>query len=65
MNRAPHAMRSQLGLFLEPQVSHQPPEETREALIEALAELLLEAYGDEADDAHQRAGGDDESEDHR
>lgn len=64
MKRAPRVTGRQLGLFLESRVSHQPAEETHEALIEALAELLLEAYGEEADEAHKTAGGRNESEAH-
>ena len=41
--------REQLTLFQEPSTRLALEEETREALIMALADLLLEAYGAEED----------------
>lgn len=61
MRRTSSAMVKQLGLFLEREASHQPAEETHEALIQALADLLLEAYGEEMHDEPKVVGGRDES----
>lgn len=60
MKRPTCTLRNQLALFLEPQAKHQLDAETRAALIAALADLLLEAYGvaEEADTGDQ--GGCDE-----
>jgi hypothetical protein len=49
MQRPTNVPRNQLALCLEPQARSQLDVETSEALIAALAELLLEAYGPEAD----------------
>jgi hypothetical protein len=62
MKRTGDAVTRQLGLVLErPQ---RPPltEETREALIQALADLLLEAHGDERPNAHRLRGEENEPE---
>jgi hypothetical protein len=45
MKRPTCTPRNQLALFLEPQAGQKLDAETREALITALADLLLEAYG--------------------
>jgi hypothetical protein len=57
MKRPTCSLRNQLALFLEPQARHQLDAETREALIAALADLLLEAHGvaEEADLGDQEA----------
>jgi hypothetical protein len=55
--------RRQLALLLQRESVQPLPEETREAVIEALADLLLEALGREVG---EHDGGDlDELEDHR
>ena len=61
MRRTSSATVKQLGLFLEREASHQPAEETHEALIQTLADLLLEAYGEETHDEPKVVGGRDES----
>jgi hypothetical protein len=55
MKRPTCTPRNQLALLLEPQARHQLDAETREALIAALADLLLEAHGvaEEADLGNQ------------
>lgn len=63
MRRTPRRTARQLGLFLEPVTKHRPAEEIDEALIQALADLLLEAYGEETDDGTKTRGGRDELED--
>ena len=50
MRRTSSGTGRQLGLFLEGEARHQPAEETHEALIQTLADLLLEAYGEETHD---------------
>jgi hypothetical protein len=52
--------RNQLALFLEPEKRYPLEKETREALIAALADLLLEAYGAEEETKSDRHGGHDE-----
>ena len=51
MKRPTCTPRNQLALLLEPQARQKLDAETHEALIAALADLLLEAYGvgEEAD----------------
>lgn len=61
MRRTSSATVNQLGLFLEREASHQPAEEIHEALIQALADLLLEAYDEETHDEPKAVGGRDES----
>jgi hypothetical protein len=64
MKRLVHPPRRQLALMLQRDTAHPLPEKTREALVVALADLLLEALGREITAAAE--GGDrDESEDHR
>lgn len=60
MKRPTRTARTQLALFLEPQARHQLEMETRETLIAALADLLLEAYGVEDDTDSRDQGGCDE-----
>jgi hypothetical protein len=45
MNRMVNTSRRQLALLLEHQIRHPLPEEAQQALVTALAELLLEALG--------------------
>jgi len=52
----------QFGLALERPQHHALAKETREALIQALADLLLEAFGDDVGQAHQAEGEQDEPE---
>ena len=47
MNRIVTTSRRQLALLLEHEIRHPFPEVTREALVTALAGLLLEALGHE------------------
>ena len=62
MKRTRDTVTRQLGLALK-RPQHQPlMEETHEAVIQALAELLLEAYGDDLPNAHRLRGGEDEPE---
>lgn len=65
MKRPIRTLRNQLALYLEPEQRYPLEKETREALIAALADLLLEAYGAEEEIKSDRHGGHDESEDHR
>lgn len=62
MKRTRDVVTRQLGLVLERPQHHPLTEETQEALIQALAELLLEAYGDDRSNAHRLRGGEDEPE---
>jgi hypothetical protein len=64
MKRPPQARR-QLALFLEREIRHPLPEEAHEALVEALADLLLEALRKEATEPATELGERDEPEDHR
>ena len=57
--------RRQLALGLESQSTHQPAEHTHEELLQALADLLLEALGEEQGGSASVPGEDDESEDQR
>ena len=64
MKRLAHLPRRQLTLMLQRDATHPLPEKTREALVAALADLLLEALGREI--AAVAEGGDrDESKNHR
>ena len=47
MNRMVNTSRRQLALLLEPEIRHPLPEEAQEALVTALADLLLEVLGHE------------------
>jgi hypothetical protein len=62
MNRERRTVTRQLGLYLEQPEQHRLTEETHEALIQALAELLLEAFGEDVTNAHRPRGEQDESE---
>jgi hypothetical protein len=54
----------QLALTLAVPDIPPPQEDTREALLDALADLLLEALGAESHQSLPTPGGGDESEDH-
>ena len=60
MKRPASTPRNQLALYLEPEQRYPLEKETREALIAALADLLLEAYGAEEETKSDRHGGHDE-----
>jgi hypothetical protein len=62
MKQARNAGTKQLGLALESPQRHPLTEETREELIQALAELLLEAHGDDPSNLQWQWGGGNESE---
>ena len=47
MKQTKHSVTTQLGLALESPQPHPLTEEIHEDLIKVLAELLLEAYGDD------------------
>ena len=47
MNQMVNTARRQLALLLEHEIRHPLPEEAQEALVTALADLLLEALGHE------------------
>jgi hypothetical protein len=47
MNQMANTARRQLALFLEHEIRHPLPEEAQEALVTALADLLLEALSHE------------------
>lgn len=64
MKRLSGISRRQLALGLECQPKHQPAEHTHEALVQALADLLLQALGEDADQPASEPGGGDESQDH-
>jgi len=64
MTRQTRVRTRQMTLSLAAPDRHQPIEETREALLDALADLLLEALGEEVDHHDCEPGGADESEDH-
>ncbi len=59
MRRSRYRNRAQLVLELERQIPHRPVGQNTKGLVEALADLLLEALAAEADQ-----GGGDEREDH-
>lgn len=59
MRRSRYHNRAQLVLELERQIPHPPVGQNAKGLVEALADLLLEALAAEADQ-----GGEDELEDH-
>ena len=64
MRRPGSVSRRQLALELQREPKHQPAEQAREALVQALADLLLQALGEDADQLASEPGGSDESEDH-
>jgi len=47
MNRMVNTSRRQLALLLKHEIRHPLPEEAQEALVTALADLLLEVLGHE------------------
>ena len=63
MRRTPSGTTRQLGLLLEANVRNQPVEEIHELLIQALADLLLEAYSEENDRETRVEGDRDEPKD--
>jgi hypothetical protein len=62
MKQTTDRVTTQLGLSLESPQHHQLTEEIHEELIKVLAELLLEAYGDDPSNEHWQWGGDNEPE---
>ena len=56
MRRTTRRPERQLGLSLQREARHQLAEKTREALIPALADLLLEAYGEETGEGTKTPG---------
>jgi hypothetical protein len=56
MNRRLSTSRRQLALFLEREAKHPLPEETHQALVTALADLLLEALGREHHESADEGG---------
>ncbi len=61
MKRPMRVSRDQLVLCLEREERQRLDEETREALVSALADLLLEAYGPEEETQENAQGGGHES----
>ena len=59
MRRAPARLRMQLMLDLEPGTAEVPIAPGSKALLEALADLLLEALGREETEVGGQEGGDD------
>ena len=57
MKRLTNHPRTQLALLLEPESKLALEEDTREAPIAALADLLLEAYGAEEETKSDTQGG--------
>jgi hypothetical protein len=55
--------RRQLMLSLERETKHLSAEHTREEIVQALAELLLEALGEDVDESTSARGGANESKD--
>ena len=62
MRRRTAPSRTQLRLQLEPETAKPPSVPGSTALLQALADLLLAALGDDEADAERRGGG--EPEDH-
>ena len=62
MTQTRDAVIRQLGLALEHPQHHLLMEEAHEALIQALADLLLEAFGDDLSNAQRPGGSEDEPE---
>ena len=63
MRRRTAPSRIQPRLQLEPETAKPPPMPGSKALLQAVADLLLAALGDDEADAERRKGGD-EPEDH-
>ena len=57
--------RRQLALCLERESKHPSPEHTREKIVQALADLLLEALGAEEEEPSSQQRGRNESQDHQ
>ena len=64
MKRQRSVSRRQFALGFECQTKHQPPAKVHEELLEALADFLLEALGEEVDEPASEQGGGNEPEDH-
>ena len=64
MKQGTNAARRQLALSLEREQTNLLPEETHQALITALADLLLEALGEATHQPASDQGDHDESENH-
>ena len=64
MERPRKVSRVQLPLYLECEVRHQSAGSTHEELVKALADLLLEALGEEEDQSANGQRGGDEPEGH-
>ena len=64
MKRPTSVARRQFALGFECQTKHQPPAQVHEELLQALADLLLEALGEEIDEPANEQGGGNEPEDH-
>jgi hypothetical protein len=57
--------RRQLALCLERESKHPAPEHPREEIVQALADLLLEALGAEEEEPTSQQRGRNESQDHQ
>jgi hypothetical protein len=57
--------RRQLALSLERESKHPSAEQTREEIVQTLADLLLEALGEEADESANEQRGANESKDNQ
>jgi hypothetical protein len=64
MKRPGSVSRRQLALGLQCEPKQQPTEYTHEELVQALADLLLQALGEDANQAASDPGGGDECQDH-
>lgn len=64
MKRSATAARRQLALALDREARNPLPEETHQAVVTTLADLLLEALGEVATQSQIEEGADDESENH-
>jgi hypothetical protein len=64
MRRPTRMSRDQLSLYRERAPQYVPPGDLGEEIVKALADLLLEALGEESDSRATDHGGGDESEDH-
>jgi hypothetical protein len=64
MKRSATAARRQLALSLDREARNPLPEETHQAVVTTLADLLLEALGEVQKQSEIEEGADDESENH-
>ena len=64
MTRFSSVSRRQLALGLQCEPKHQPVEPTHEELVQALADLLLQALGEDVSQAANEPGDADEYQDH-